>query len=58
MVWGVVSQLNVYLVLAGKLDETFDKLGAPTVIFWPVIHIDEQGLDLGEPFPEIFPALR
>ena len=45
-------------ILLDESDEPLHKLGAPTMILWPVIHIDDQRRDVGNPFSHGLPPLH
>ena len=41
----------------GKLNHTVQKLGAMTMILWPIIKIDHQRRDMGEARTDLLPQL-
>src|SRR5258708_17966665 len=51
----IVGQLNGQAELIGQLDQAGHELGASGVVFWPVVKVEEQGLDERETFSDALP---
>ncbi len=57
----IVSKLNRHLELINKVGKSFHELRAAAVVFWAIIQIEQQGLNLVESVtdrhPEILEAI-
>ncbi len=54
----VIGQPHGDPILLHKCDDALHKLGAATMILWPVIQIDHQRRDVPKPLPDRLPPVR
>src|SRR6266516_3898920 len=58
MVWGIIGETHRHLILLYKLYHPLHALGSATMIFWAIIHIEDQRGNVGKPRADGLPPLR
>jgi hypothetical protein len=57
MVWGIIGETHRHLILLDKLYHPLHALGSATMIFWAIIHLEDQRGHVGKPRADGLPPL-
>ena len=57
MVGRILRQTDSDLISLHTFQQTLHKLGAPTVVLWAIVQIDEERLDVGKTFSSGLPPI-
>jgi len=57
MVRRIIHQPHMEVVLVDKIDHPLHTLGAPALILWAIIQMNDQCGDMGEPLADGLPPL-